>query len=366
MGKMRIGFIGVGQIAKIHLDSYKEIEDAEIVAACDIDQKELANVCDTYGIPDRCTDFRELIARDDLDAVDVCLHNNLHSSVAIEALKAGKHVYCEKPIAGSYRDGEEMIKAAKQTGKMLHIQLGTLYSKETKAAKRLIDEDKLGRVFHARSTGYRRRGRPFVDGYATENFVKKEIAGGGALFDMGVYHIAQLLYLIGRPPVKRITGRTYQETEMDPGRQKSSGYDVEELGLGFVSFEGGVTMDIIEAWAIHLDPFDGSCVIGSGGGIRLSPFRYFTNVCDMTADGSFNLDADDARRHSIDPVYSAYDSSQHHWIAALQGKVPLLPSAEIALDTMLIQEGIYMSSAEGREITAEEVAAESKSCAISV
>ncbi len=366
MKKVRIGFVGVGQIAKMHLKRYQEIDGAEIVVACDVNEQELGNVCERHGIPNRCTDFRELIARDDLDAVEVCLHNNLHAPVTIAALKAGKHVYCEKPIAGSYRDGEEMVKAAKACGRMLHIQLGTLYSKDAKAAKRLIEGGALGKIYHARSTGYRRRGRPFVDGYGTDRFVKKEIAGGGVLFDMGVYHIAQLLYLLGLPAIKRIAGRTYQETEMDPGRQRSSGYNVEELGLGFVTFEGGVTMDIIEAWAIHLDAFDGSCVIGSKGGIRLSPLRFFTNVSDMVMDGSFNLEADETRRHAIDPAYGAYDSSQHHWIAALQGKVPLLPTADLALATMLIQEGIYVASREGREMGADEVAAKSKSCAVSL
>ncbi len=364
MDKVRIGFVGVGQIAKSHLEQYKKIEGAEIVAACDVDEQELGRVCEKYAIPNRCTDFRELIKRDDIDAVDVCLHNNLHAPVTIEALRAGKHVYCEKPIAGSYRDGEAMVKAAKETGRKLHIQLGTLYSKEAKAAKRLIEGGKLGRVYHARSTGYRRRGRPFVDGYGTDRFVKKEMAGGGALFDMGIYHIAQLLFLLGGPTITRITGRTYQETDMDAGRRKSSGYDVEELGVGFVSFEGGVTMDIIESWAIHLDPFEGSSIVGSEGGIRLSPFRYFTNTCDLATDTGFNLDADESRRHSIDPSYACFDSSQHHWVAVLKGKVPLLPTADIALKTMMIQEGIYMSTREGKELSAEEVARKSVSLAV--
>lgn len=364
MGKVRIGFVGVGQIAKMHLARYEKIEDAQIVAACDVDEKELGNVCERFKIPNRTTDFRQLIKRDDLDAVEVCLHNNLHSPVTIEALQAGKHVYCEKPIAGSYRDGVAMVEAAKQTGRMLHIQLGTLYSKEAKAAKRLIEGGHLGKVYHARSTGYRRRGRPFVDGYGTDRFVKKEQAGGGALFDMGIYHIAQLVWLLGQPKVRNIAGHTYQETEMDEGRRKSSNYDVEELGVGFVTFEGGVTMDIIESWAIQLNPFEGSSVVGSKGGIRMEPFQYFSNVADMSMNATFELGSDDSRWHSLNPDYRAYDSSQDHWVAAVQGKVPLLPTAQVALDTMLIQEGIYMSSAEGRELTAEEVLKKSKSLAL--
>ncbi len=355
MQKVRIGMIGVGQISKSHLRNYAEIEDAEIVAACDINEPELKRVCDQHGIQLQYTDYNEMLKRDDLDAVDVCLHNRLHAPATIAALKAGKHVYCEKPIAASYAEGKSMLDTAAECDRMLHIQLATLYGKEAKAAKTIIEAGKLGRLYHARSTGFRRRGRPFVDGYGTMNFVKKEVAAGGALYDMGVYHIAQMLYLLGLPTVERVSGKVYQETDMDPARREQSGYNVEELGLGFVRFSGGLVLDIIESWAIHLNAFEGSYIAGSRGGIRLSPFSFHTTFCDMDMDATFNLDNMDYRLHQLRENPDAYDSSQHHWIAALQGRVELLPTAKVALQTMLIQEGIYLSDSLGREVTAEEV-----------
>ena len=104
---------------------------------------------------------------------------------------------------------------------MLHIQLSRLYRPETRAAKRLIDGGALGRIYHARSVGFRRRGRPYVDGYGTERFVQKKYAGGGAVYDMGVYHISQLLYLMGLPEPQTISGKLYQETGMHEGRKQS-------------------------------------------------------------------------------------------------------------------------------------------------
>ena len=77
--------------------------------------------------------------------------------------------------------------------------MATVFKPETHAARRLIDEGRLGRIYYARSFGYRRRGRPFVDGYGTANFVDQSICAGGALFDMGIYHLAQVLHLIGNP-----------------------------------------------------------------------------------------------------------------------------------------------------------------------
>ena len=354
---VRIGMIGVGQIGKSHLRRYAEIKEATIVAAADIDEGELERVAEEHAISGRYADYRDLLARDDLDAVDVCLHNRLHAPTTITALEAGKHVYCEKPIAASYAEGKRMVDAAAATGKWLHVQLDTLFSMATKAARRLIDDGALGRIYHARSTGYRRRGRPFVDGYGTANFVRKEVAAGGAMFDMGVYHIAQLVYLLGIPEARRITGKTYQETGMDPARREESGYNVEELGVGFVRFEDGLTLDIIEAWAAHIDPFEGSCLLGASGGIRLDPFAYYTTLTDMDVNGVIDLEALKQRWQLMDAGADAYDSSQRHWVAALQGRVELLPSATIALETMLIQEGIYLSERLGREVTREEVTA---------
>lgn len=374
MKTVRVGIIGVGLIGKTHLENYSKINGVEVVAAADINEHELGKVSEEYSIPNVYTDFREMLKRDDIDAVDVCLHNNFHAPVTIAALKSGKHVYCEKPIAGSYADGKAMLDAAKRYAKKLHIQLSFLYSKETKAAKELIDAGKLGEIFHIRSTGYRRRGRPYVDGYGTQYFTRKETAAGGALFDMGVYNISQLLYLIDKPPVKSISGKTYQEMDMDESRRNISGFDVEELGVGFVRFEGGLTMDIIESWAIHMNGFEASSIVGSHGGIRFpgftngqhQPFTYHTTVCDMIMDSTFDLDAADYRWHQLRENTDAYDSSQHHWIAALQDRVPLLPTAEIALQAMLISEGIYISDRLNREITVDELVSLSQPCHVKI
>jgi predicted dehydrogenase len=362
--KIRVGCIGVGQIGKHHLENYARIEGAELAAIADINEAELNRVGDFYSIPNRYTDFRKLLERDDLDAVDVCLHNNLHMPVTGAALEAGKHVYCEKPMAGSYIDAEAMFIKARDLELKLSIQSRLLFEVETRAARAIIDHGLLGKRYHARAYGFRRRGRPFVDGYGTATFVQKEIASGGALYDMGVYHIIQILYLLDNPRTLRVSGKVYQETDMDSVRREVSGYDVEELGMGFVRLEGDITLDILESWAVHLDGFGGSYVLGSMGGVRLDPFGFFHSVGDLSLDSTANLDEFNYRRHNVHQEGDIYDSAQHHWIAALQGRVELLPTAELALNTMLISEGIYLSNKLGREVSAEEIRESSISTAI--
>lgn len=363
---IRVGMIGAGQIGKHHMDQYSGMSGVQMVAVADVNEAEARRVAEKYGIPNVYTDFRQLIAREDIEAVDVALHNNLHAPVTIAALEAGKDVYCEKPMAGSFVDAEAMYQTAQRLGRRLSIQLNTLFSKEVRAAKELIDAGILGKIYHARTTGFRRRGRPFVDGYGSPNFVQKEISAGGALYDMGVYHIASMLYLIGNPQVTRISGKTYQEIPMDAERLARSGYNVEELGLGFVRMAGNVSLDIIEAWAVQQDKFEGSLILGAQGGIRLDPFGYFFSVGDVDLNATVDLNAYAGRKKLLRADNDAYESGQHHWISALQGRVPLLPTAELALSTMLISEGIYLSERLGREVTAAEVREMAKSTALNL
>jgi predicted dehydrogenase len=366
MADIRIGIIGVGMIGKQHIAAYHKIPGARVAALCDIDAPELARVAAEAGIPDTYADFRKLLARSDIDAVDVCVHNNYHAPITIAALQAGKHVYCEKPIAGSWRDAAAMLETARKTGRRLSVQLSTLYEPETKAAQALIHEGRLGKVYHARSTGFRRRGRPFVDGYGSENFVRKPIAAGGAMFDLGVYHLCQILHLVGNPAVERISGKTYQEIAMNEERRAFSAYSVEELGVGFVRLAGNMSLDIIESWAIHLDSLEGSSILGSEGGVRLEPFGFFHRAGELDLDSTSDLERFMYRQHNVLGIGDEYDSAQHHWVAVLQGRVELLPTAELALSAMLVSEGIFLSEKLGREVTAEEVRTASVSTAIAV
>jgi predicted dehydrogenase len=363
---VRIGIIGCGQIAQHHMKTYSGIAGAQMVACADISEDATRRASETFGIPNVYSDFHEMLKRDDLDAVDVCLHNNFHCPATVAGLEAGKNVYCEKPMAGSYRDAEAMLDAARRLGKKLHIQLSTLYSDECRAARELIELGELGELYHARSTGHRRRGRPFVDGYGTPTFVQKRNSAGGALYDVGVYHIAQILYLLGNPAVERITGRTYQKIDMDAARKERSGYDVEELGLGFVRLAGGVSVDIIESWALNLGSLGSSCVLGSKGGVSLSPFGFFRSFGNLDIDGTANLGSAHFRWDNVQGDGAYYSDSQRHWIAALQGKVDLLPTAEVALNTMLISEGIYLSEQRGCEVSAAEIREASVSTKVAI
>jgi predicted dehydrogenase len=349
--KLKVGVIGTGIIGKSHVGGYKSMaDDVEIVAVADLNKEEAERVASANGIPHVFSDYKELLKVDEIAGVDVCLPNNLHMPVTVDALKAGKNVYCEKPMARTYEEAKVMFDTAKETGKMLQIQLAMLFSWETKAAKHFIETDVLGRVYYVKTSHYRRRGRVYVDGYATPHFVQKAISGGGALADMAVYHISSMVWLLGNPDIETVTASTYQEIDMDEERKKFSKYDVEELGIGFVRFKDNVTMFIEESWAINMDRDEGDCIMGSKGGLRLHPFTLYTEVGGMTVDQPFDMENFKNRQRSIGKASEGFDSPQKNFVWAQLGRVPLIDTASIALKTAQITSAMYKSAEEHKEV----------------
>ena len=151
MEKIKVAIIGVGIIGEQHLKTYAEIPEAEVVAICDINEERLNEMGDKYGIARRFTHIGKMLLEEDIQAVDVCLHNNMHTPVSVAVMRAGKDCYCEKPMSGSFADAKKMYEVMEETGKKLHIQLGFLYNDETKAAKRYIDSGDMGKIYHMRS-----------------------------------------------------------------------------------------------------------------------------------------------------------------------------------------------------------------------
>lgn len=352
---INVAVIGLGQIGKQHIEKYLEMENVNVFAVAGNHESQTEFTARKYKIGKWTCDYKTLLQDPKIDAVSVCLHNYLHSPVSIDALNCGKHVYCEKPIANTYEEGQKMLEAAKRNDRLLSVQLFTLFSQETKAAKHAIDQGWLGEPYHAHSVNIRRKGRPFVDGYGSKPFVQKQKAGGGALLDVGVYYISQILYLLDNPDPIKMSGKTYQKIPMNPGRQIESGYDVEELALGVVRFEGDLTITLLHSWALHLDDAGGSYIVGSLGGIRLQPFGLFRNLGELSINATANLEDFEFRLNTIFGQNDNFDTPQKHFIAAIRGEAEVIPSAQIALNAMLISEGIYLSNQLGREVSVAEI-----------
>ena len=381
VNSINIGIVGAGNRGQLHAREYTTIENASLVAVADIDEESAHSLAAEYDIPSVYSDFRDMLYDADLDAVSVCVHNNLHPPVAIAAFEAGCHVFCEKPLAATYTDAKAIADAAEAAGEHLGVQNENLFLDRTRAAKRLIDDGKLGDVYYGKAVRSRRRGRPYVDGYGTPGFVSKESAGGGPMIDIGTYQIGQLLYLLGNAPVERVSGATFEHTgdaysadligDNRPtysDRLETSGYNVEDAGLGFAHLEDGSVLSVRAAWHMFL-PDEPSQVAGTKGGVQLDPFEFYTTTADYEATVSLDINDYETRQALLESE-GGYEFERDigqfsHWIRTLTGAADVpIPTGDIALNSMLVMEGTYLAQEAGRELTAAEIAERSKSTAI--
>ena len=253
MKEIRIAIIGTGMISHRHMtvinNLKKQGQALTVVAAAEIDKDKLEAFGKQYGISEEklYQDFREMLKRDDIDEVEVCVHNNLHTSVATAVMVAGFDCYSEKPMSASYADAKILYDAQKKYGKKLAIKISSIYNPQTRIAKKMIEEGKLGKVYHARSVGHRRQGRPGYDmPFFSKDFINPKVGVHGPLFDLGIYHLAQMLYVLGMPELESVYGVQSCDYWTDERIDKITNRiaPVEDLGVGIARFKGGLSMDI--------------------------------------------------------------------------------------------------------------------------
>lgn len=387
MKELRIGIIGTGAISNLHAQVWKQVPGVTVVAGCDIDKEKLESWGARHGVKDLYTDYRDLLARDDIEAVDVCVHNNLHTPIAVAVMKAGKHCYSEKPMAGSYLDAKTLYKASSIYGVKLAVQCSSIFNNQTRIAKQMIENGKLGKVYHVRTVGHRRIGRPGVDFPLSTDFYSKEIAGHGPVFDIGTYHVSQILYMLGMPKLESIYGVAHNEYYMDQRLLRGKKYEVEDLGVGLARFENGLSLDLYEDWALNMDEVGPSFIAGSLGGLKLlnidlyggripNPELYNKQHPDlefygyedgMMVDKKINCGMNERPEQLLNPDIVWFDNNQFHWAAYLRGNLTdetRINTPVICMNAMMILDGLFLSNKLGRSVTAEEIDALSESTAV--
>ncbi|MBQ6021097.1 MAG: Gfo/Idh/MocA family oxidoreductase [Clostridia bacterium] len=261
MDIVRIGIIGVGGIANAaHIPAYLKNPHAQIVALCDIDAKR-AEAAKKKFFKDAAVyeDYMDLLADETIDAVDICTPNYLHSEIAVEAFRAGKHVLCEKPDAVSVDEAEKMYAASLDAGKILMVIRNNRFNLNSQYLKKFIEKDRMGDIYVARAVWRRRRGIPGKGGW----FTTKELSGGGPLIDLGVHMIDLTWWLMGCPEVEAVTGNTFckfadndakDSPNADFGDRVENGtFDVEDLAIGTIRFRNGAVMQFEVSWASNIE-----------------------------------------------------------------------------------------------------------------
>ena len=258
--KLRIGLIGAGSIASnAHMPGYARMDNVEIVAVCDIKLDKAKALAEKFNIPQVFENYMDVIHLPEVDAIDICTPNYLHSIIAVAALEHGKHVFCEKPDAVNSVEAEKMKAAAEKSGKVLMVMRNNRYMQISSFLKKYIEAGEMGEIYAARCGWQRRRGIPGKGGW----FTTKEQSGGGPLIDLGVHMIDLTMWLMGNPKPVSVSGCTYckfansEVSESSRTRQVETGasatYNVEDLAMGFIRFENGACLQIEFSWASNIE-----------------------------------------------------------------------------------------------------------------
>jgi predicted dehydrogenase len=200
MTPLRVALIGAGGIAGAHFQAYQKVPEAEVVAVVDIVPERAISAAQRFGVPRWFTDHRQVLRLPDVDAVDICTPHGAHAPIAIDALRAGKHVLVEKPMASDLKQAVAMVRAAKENGRVLFCGIKSRWSAGTQQLKRFVESGALGDLYFAEIVATRRRGIPGA------SFTRRSMAGGGVVLDLGVYLVDTLALLAGFPATAHLLG----------------------------------------------------------------------------------------------------------------------------------------------------------------
>ncbi|MBQ8495443.1 MAG: Gfo/Idh/MocA family oxidoreductase [Clostridia bacterium] len=355
--KVKVGIIGTGWIAEVHVECFLTMEDVEIVALADLVPGKAAAFAKRYGLENARiyeSDEALLAGEKELDAVSICTYNCQHAPCTIHALQAGVHVILEKPFTVTLDEAVAVMKAEKESGTILTIGFQPRMSRNMQMIKKIVESGELGDVYYLQAGGGRRRGIPTPFG---TTFIEKETGGIGAVGDIGSYSLDMLLNAVGYPKPLTVTGYTADFFGKDPGYypghpEYADKFGVDDFAAAFVRLEGGIILDFRISWAMHMDTAGDALILGTKGGLRIpstdcwngdfdKPLTVYKTVAGEPVSYQVPLFEDDT---------PCFVTKLRTFVDAVKegGKAPV-PSSEILYNQAII-DGICRSAELGREI----------------
>ena len=359
---VRVAVIGAGAIAtRGHAPNLKQIPSVSVVAICDSNGERARAAAEQLGIPEAIQDWHEVMRRDDIDAITVGVPNVLHAPITLAALESGKHVLCEKPLAMNATEGAQMVKLAQDKGKVLAINLNNRLRPEIQLIRHATQSGRFGRIYYVNGRLFRRNGIPGFGSW----FTRKELAGGGALLDIGVHMLDMAMFVAGSPAISTVHGVV--SSEQGPherglggwGMDRTSGgtFDVDDFASLSMRLVDGGEIKVEVTWAAHAPNEERLQLFGDKGGADMSaamygettPVRFFSSDEDGT-----NLDiTPEIPQLHMPNQPSTWSLSMNGYIAAIRGTGSPAATGADALAVQRVLDAVYRSSAEGREVTLE-------------
>lgn len=354
--KLKIGIIGCGGIANgKHMPSLSKLNNVEMVAFCDIIEQKAIDAAKRYGTAEAkvYVDYKELLKDESIDIIHVLTPNRSHSFITVDALEAGKHVMCEKPMAINSAEAKKMLDAAKRTGKKLTIGYNNRQRPDSLYMKQICEKGDLGEIYYAKAHAVRRRAVP-----TWGVFLNEEEQGGGPLIDIGTHALDLTLWMMNNYKVKSVVGNVYYKLGKKPNSANAWGpwdpdkFTVEDSAFAFITMENGATVTLDASWALNiLDVIEASCTLcGTEGGadmrdgVRVNGEKYgtlYVNKPELSSGGV----AFYSGHSESDP-----DREARLWIdAIINDKDPLVLPEQAYVVTQVL-EAIYESAKTGKPV----------------
>jgi len=340
--QVRVGVIGMG-MGRNHAVNFRDTAEAALVAICDVNPERLEQVAHEVHPWRTYTNYEDLIADTEIDAVAVALPNALHERVVLMALEAGKHVMCEKPLAMNAVEGERMVETSRRLNRKLMMHFNYRFQPSSQAIKRAIDQGALGHVYFAKTIWHRGRGIPNLGGW----FTQKKMAGGGALIDLGVHRLDLALWLMGYPRPVSVTGSTFNYLGRQLAEAEGKVFDVDDLAAGFIRFDNGACLVIEASWASNYERREDQWtqLFGVNGG-----------AVTRNWDDGYQYEARIFRGHlhevntEVPEAPEHIETPQQHFCRAILNDTETMAPGEQGLTVMRLLDALYESAATGREV----------------
>lgn len=360
METVGIGVIGCG-IGKWHLEGYDTDPRAKVIAISGLEDR-CHTLAAEHHVPHVYTDYHELLANPEIQAVSIAVPNFLHVPIGLEAIAAGKHVLIEKPLARNTAEGEKLVRAAEDAGLVLGIVFNRRSRADMQALKRHIDRGALGEIYHARAYWNRRAGIPGLGSW----FTSKDGAGGGPLIDLGVHVLDMALWLMDDPEVQRVSAATY--AKLGPqGIGNWTGnrfsvtderkYEVEDFATAFLRTASGSTLYLEASWAEFSSRTDefGVALLGSKGGAELYVKDYATVGTLHLFTYEDGVQVDSTPRLPEKVASAGHGEIIHTFLDSVIDGVPMVPDGRSGLERTALIDAIYKSAAKGHEVEVQSV-----------
>ncbi len=352
--RLKFGIIGTGWIAESHVESLKQMPDIDIVAGADLIPGKAEKFFKHYELPDvRCyPDHKSMLEAEELDAVCVCTYNRTHAECTIDALHKGVNVLLEKPMTVTLDEAVEIVKAEKESGKLLSIGFQPRMDENMKMIKKIVESGELGKIYYIQTGGGRRRGIP------NSTFIEEKTAGIGALGDIGCYSLDMVLNAIGYPKPLTVSGYRSNYLGTNPKYNNpadAARFDVDDFAAAFIRLEGDIILDFRIAWAMHIDTPGDTIIMGTEGALRIpstecwngtvgGPMKIYRDVAGQQVEFEVPLCPEE---DSFGGLF--YKKLRSFADAIKNGGEPPVPSSQILYNQAII-DGIVKSAKLGHEI----------------